>query len=135
MTISPDALSVTVAVPSCIRLSRLSSRAPCPWGEVRTSRWRTRGGLGLGAGCADVCGWGGAAQLDSRTIAPASSRRFMAARIVDEVGALELLESIVVDVGGVHTAPDPGDRGPGREEGRRRRRDPPPRGRAGRRAH
>src|SRR5712691_8710156 len=93
MTISPDALSVTVAVPSCIRLSRLSSRAPCPWGEVRTSRWRTRGGLGLGAGCADVCGWGGAAQLDSRTIAPTSSRRFMAARIVDEVGALELLES------------------------------------------
>src|SRR5438034_4872824 len=46
---APDALSVTVSAPSCRPLSRLSSRAPCPWGEVRTSLWRIRGGLGAGS--------------------------------------------------------------------------------------
>src|SRR3989442_2820479 len=74
---APDALSVTVAVPSCIRLSRLSSRAPCPWGDVRTSLWRIRGGLELGAGCTNVGGGARAAQPDTRTIAPPASRRVM----------------------------------------------------------
>src|SRR5213593_2610783 len=109
MTMAPDALSVTVAVPSCHRLSRLSSRAPCPWGAARTSLWRTRGGSRLGAGSIVVGGSVGATQPDSRTITPASNRRFMArlqassgprrdvadlvqaaaARIVDEIGAQE----------------------------------------------
>src|SRR2546426_3843051 len=68
---APDALSVIVSIPSCHRASRLSSRTPCPWGEVRTSLWRIRGGLRRGAGCTAV----GATQPDSNTIAPANSRR------------------------------------------------------------
>src|SRR4030095_13199676 len=73
----PDALSVTVSVPSCNRLSRLSSRAPCPWGEVRTSRWRIRGGVPLGAGGGGWVRAGGGFEAGSRSelVAAAGSAR------------------------------------------------------------
>src|SRR5687768_16758832 len=63
-------------IPSCTRLSLLSSMAPCPGGEVITSMWTITGGLGRGAACLG-CGWVCAAQPDSTRIAPTSTRRFM----------------------------------------------------------
>src|SRR5712691_4651764 len=103
---APDALSVIVSIPSCHRASRLSSRTPCPWGEVRTSLWRIRGGLRRGAGCTAVCGCVGATQPDSNTIAPASSRRFMAppAWTVDAHGVQAAAVGTVDEIGASETS-------------------------------
>src|SRR3989442_6096275 len=103
---APDGLSVIVSIPSCHRASRLSSRTPCPWGEVRTSLWRIRGGLRRGAGCTAVCGCVGATQPDSNTIAPASSRRFTAppAWTVDAHGVQAAAVGTVDEIGGSETS-------------------------------